>query len=138
MATQKKRRITAEALYQFQIVFDCQISPDGRHIAFGVQRVDKKTEKKYTNLWLAPTAGGTPRQFTYGDQVDWQPRWSPDSRQLAFLSNRGDEKQPQIYLIPIDGGEARPLTDLKGEFGDLIWAPDGRRLACTFRKKDQE
>lgn len=137
MATQKKRRITAEVLYQFQIVFDCQISPDGRYVAFGVQRVDKKTEKKYANLWLAPT-GGAPRQFTYGDQVDWQPRWSPDSRQLAFISNRGDEKQPQIYLIPIDGGEARPLTDLKGEFGDIIWAPDGRRLACSFRKKDQE
>ena len=64
------------------------------------------------------------------------PAWSPDGAQIAFLSNRGDEKQPQIYLIPFGGGEARPLTDLKGEIGSFEWSPDGRKLVCQFRRKD--
>ena len=100
MPTRKKRRITAEDLYRFQLISDCQISPDGRHVAFCVQRVDRKSEKKYSNIWIAPTEGGRARQFTYGDQTDTQPKWSPDGSQIAFLSNRGDEEQPQIYLIP--------------------------------------
>ena len=138
MSPRKKRLITAEDLYRFQLITDCQISPDGQHVVFCVQRVDKKAEKKYSNLWLVPTDRGRPRRFTYGDQVDSQPRWSPDGREIAFLSNRGDEKQPQMYIIPFSGGEARPLTNLKGEFDTFEWSPEGRQLVCQFRKKDQE
>ncbi len=133
----EKRVITAEDLYRFQLISDCEISPDGEYVVFSVQRVDQKTEKKYANLWVIPTDGGHGRQFTYGDQRDTRPRWSPDGRQIAFLSNRKDEKQPQLHLIPFDGGEARPLTDLKGEFISFAWSPDGRQFACAFRKKDQ-
>jgi dipeptidyl aminopeptidase/acylaminoacyl peptidase len=133
----KKRHIIAEDLYRFQLIYDCQISPDGRQVVFNLRRVDKKSQKEYVNLWLVPVDGGGARQFTYGDQVDRQPRWSPDGHQIAFISNRGDEKQPQIYVIPIDGGEARPLTKLKGEIGSFQWSPDGQRLVCAFRKKDK-
>ncbi|MGB0385968.1 MAG: S9 family peptidase [Ardenticatenaceae bacterium] len=137
MANQK-RPLTAEDLYDFQIITDSQISPDGQHVMLAVQRVDQKTEKKYSNLWLFSTEGKPSRQFTYGDQVDNMPRWSPDGRSLAFLSNRRDAKQSQIYIIPIDGGEARPLTDMKGSFASFEWSPDGTQLVCQFRKKDQD
>jgi len=142
MSPRKKRLITAQDLYRFQLITDCRISPDGRHVVFCLQRVDKKAEKKYSNLWIVPTEGrggsSRPRQFTYGDQVDSQPRWSPDGQEIAFLSDRGGEKQPQICIIPFHGGEARPLTDLKGTFGPFEWSPDGRQIVCQFRKKDEE
>jgi len=134
----EKRTITAEDLYNFQLLTGLEISPDGKWVIYARQRVDRKTEKKYSNLWIVSTEGGEPRQFTYGDQRDGRPRWSPDGRQIAFISNRGDEKQPQIYLIPAGGGEARPLTDLKGEIAAFEWSPDGRKLILQFRKKDAE
>ncbi len=135
----EKRRITAADLYQFQVVTDSQISPDGQHVIFCVQRVEQKTEKKYTNLWLAPTdSSQPPRQFTYGKQNDTHPRWSPDGQHIAFLSNRADEKQAQIYLLPLHGGEARPLTEMTGAFASFEWSPDGQQLVCQFRKKDAE
>ena len=133
----KKPRISAEDLYRLRLAGDCEISPDGRHIAFCEQRTVRRSQKKYSNLWLART-DGPHRQFTFGDQTDTDPRWSPDGRSIAFLSNRRDEKQPQIYIIPLDGGEARPLTDLKGTFGHIEWSPDGRSLVCEFRKQDVE
>ena len=91
MPTRKKRAIRAEDLYDFQLISSPRLSPDGKNVVYVVQRVDKKSEKKYTNLWIASAGAQTPataRQFTYGDQNDSQPRWSPDSRQIAFLSNR--------------------------------------------------
>lgn len=133
-----QRIIQAEDLYQFQLINGCEISPDGRYVIFAVQYADHATEKRYTNLWLASTDGRPARQFTFGEQNDRQPQWSPDGRAIAFLSNRKDEKQPQLYRIPIDGGEARPLTDLKGSIESFQWSPDGRRLVCAFRRKDAE
>jgi len=134
----EKRRMTADDLYRFRLITDCQISPDGKQVVYCVQRVDKEEEKKYTNLWIVPTDGGEPRQFTHGDHVDSKPKWSPHGRRIAFLSTRDDEDQPQIYIIPFSGGEARQLTDLKGEFETFEWSPDGKRLVCQFRKQDQE
>lgn len=135
----KPKLITADDLYKFQLITDAQISPDGSNVIFCVQRVDEKTEKKYTNLWLAPTGTGKLRQFSYGDWSDSHPRWSPDGTQIAFLSNRKDEAQSQIYLLPIDGGEARMLTEFKDMTpADFAWSPDGKAFLSNIRKKDAE
>ncbi len=136
---QKKRKITAEDLYRFETITGLRLSPGGETVVYVQQRVDRKKQEKYTNLWVVPASGGTARQFTYGDQNDYQACWSPDGSQIAFLSNRSDKKKPaQIHLIPFHGGEARALTHIDGEIGKLIWSPDGKRLVCTVRKTDPE
>lgn len=139
VATPAKRRITAEDLYDFREIMDLTLSPDGKTVIFVVQRVDRKTEKKYSNLWLVPADGSVPAgQFTYGDQSDSAPQFSPDGQTVAFLSNRGDAKQSQIFLIPLTGGEARPLTEMKGHFSGFAWSPDGTRIAFAFTEPDAD
>jgi len=139
MAPRKPRTITAEDLYQFNTISDVRISPDGYHVIYTVQRIDRKTERKYTNLWLAPITKGEPRQFTTGNQHDGGGRWSPDGSQIAFLSDREDKDKPaQIYLIPFSGGEASKLSQIDGEISNLNWSPDGKRLLCLVRKLDEE
>ncbi len=136
MSEKSTRTISTDDLYRLRTVVASQISPDGRHVVYAVQRVDRSSEKKYCSLWVTPTEHAGARQFTYGNQNDTMPAWSPDGTQIAFLSNRGAKDQPQIHLIPFGGGEARPLTDLKGQFGSFEWSPDGRQLVCQFRRKD--
>lgn len=142
MPSRKKRVIQAEDLYDFQLISSPRISPDGSYVVYAVQRVEKKSEKKYSNLWVASAGAQTPataHQFTYGDQNDSQPRWSPDGSQIAFLSNRQDSEKPaQLFLIPIDGGEARPLSNIQGDIEEFAWSPDGKRLVCAVRKRDPE
>ncbi len=142
MPAKKRRTITPEDLYQIELISSARISPDGKQIVYSQQRVERKTEKKYANLWLAgagATEASAARQFTYGDQKDLLPRWAPDGSQIAFLSTRGSaEKPPQIYLISMQGGEARPLTDIAGDIDDFSWSPDGKQLLCVVRKTDQE
>ncbi|MBK8989335.1 MAG: S9 family peptidase [Chloroflexi bacterium] len=138
MAAENKRRITAEDLYRLQIVSDPQISPDGKHVVFCVQTLEQATEKKHSHLWLVAADGSAPaRQFTFGKQRDSHPRWSPNGRTIAFLSNRADEKQSQIYRIGLDGGEAQPITQLNGAIASFAWSPDGAQFVCQLRQKDQ-
>ncbi|OGO61866.1 MAG: hypothetical protein A2032_05430 [Chloroflexi bacterium RBG_19FT_COMBO_49_13] len=139
MPTFKKRTITSQDLYKILVLSDVRLSSSGEHVIYTLQRVDPKTEKKYSNLWVVPTEGGQPYQFTYGDQIDTHARWSPDGSQIAFLSNRNNpEKPPQIYVISFHGGEAHPLTTIDGTLGDFSWSPDGRKLVCSVRKTDSE
>jgi dipeptidyl aminopeptidase/acylaminoacyl peptidase len=137
MPQKRQKTITAEDLYKLQSISSVRMSPDGENIIYTLQRVHAPTEKKYSNLWMVSTRASTSRQFTYGDQNDTAARWSPDGKQISFLSNRGDkEKPPQIYLIPFDGGEARKLTALQGSISSYSWSPDGKNFLCTVRKTD--
>jgi dipeptidyl aminopeptidase/acylaminoacyl peptidase len=139
MPTLKKRSIAAEDLYILQSLSDVRISPNGGHVVYRLQRVDKKTEKKYGNLWIVPTGDGEPCQFTFGDQSDSSPLWSPGGSSIAFLSNRENKEKPeQIFIIPFNGGEARKLTSIEGEINIVDWSSDGRKLLCTIRKTDAE
>jgi len=134
--SKQKRFIRARDLFRLESVTYAELSPDGRHVVYAVQQTDAATLKKHSNLWIAPVEGGAPYRFTSGKHVDAQPRWSPDGSRIAFISNRGAATQPQLYIIPFGGGEARQLTTLHGDFDSFEWSPDGAALVCQFRKQD--
>ena len=114
-----------EDLYRFRIPTDPQLSPDGEWIAFTVQTATRGRDAYRHAIWLAPADGSVAaRQVTIGVRHDTHPRFSPDGHSLAFLSDRRPvtEDEPdapvdredgtQVHLLPLDGGEARRLTDL--------------------------
>jgi len=126
-------------VYELTGVGDPRISPDGSRAAFVISTTDRESSEYRSAVWVAPLDGSEePRRFTAGEKRDGSPRWSPDGRWLAFVSNRGDDKaQAQIYVIPAEGGEARKLTDLKESAADVVWSPDSTRLAFTSRVRDE-
>ncbi|MCS7065291.1 MAG: S9 family peptidase [Fimbriimonadales bacterium] len=133
-----KRTITIEDLFRIRLLGSPQIAPDGSRVVFVYKWIDAEKNKYFSNLWMVPFEGGEARPFTYGEWSDSQPRWSPDGKQIAFVSNRQKPKS-QIYVIPADGGEARPITHLEeGSIGEFAWSPDGTRIAFTYRETAPE
>ena len=128
-----KRPLTDTDLYSFQWVATPQISPDGTAVAYTHVRVNAKKDGYETSLWVVPFGGGTPRQLTAGPR-DSGLQWSPGGRTLAFIraGEKDGKPQPgQIFLLPMDGGEAQQLTDLPKGAAAITWSPDGRRIAFT-------
>jgi len=126
-----------EDVYDLVGVSDPRVSPDGRTVAYVVTTVDRDESRYLSAVWLVPTDGTHPaRRFTHGTKRDSTPRWSPDGSKLAFVSNRADEKAGQLYVIPIEGGEAIKLTDSRESIEGVAWSPDGTRIAFTARVRD--
>jgi dipeptidyl aminopeptidase/acylaminoacyl peptidase len=121
-------------------VDDPRLSPDGRRVAYVVHSVDAAENAYRGAIWVASVDGSEePRQFTAGERNDSRPRWSPDGRWLAFVSNRHGEDATapaELYVMPADGGEPRRLTDDKEAVEDVAWSPDSRRLAFARRVRD--
>jgi dipeptidyl aminopeptidase/acylaminoacyl peptidase len=129
---QRRKPLDVEALWAIKRIGTPTLSPDGATACAAVTSYDMDRNEGRTELWLFDTGfGGTrrrPRLLTAGDK-DSGPRWSPDGRNIAFTAKRKDDAEPQVYLIAVDGGEARRLTTLATGCGSLKWFPDGRRIA---------
>lgn len=124
--------VQLDDLFRLHLVTDGQLSPDGRTVAYEVKRHDPQTRAELSAIFLHDLATDGGRQLTAGIGLDSQPRWSPDGKQLAFLSTRNGAAQ--IHLIPVDGGEARVLTTLPlGVSGGIAWSPDGAQIAFAAK-----
>ena len=124
---------------------DPRLSPDGRAVVFAVAPRGMKGERKEQALWIARD-GAPARPLTAGTTHDANPRWSPDGARLLFCSDRGgredrgkkadagtDADAFRLFLLPVDGGEARPLGELTGSLSMPEWSPDGRTVAVLRR-----
>ena len=159
------KKPTAADLASLRVPTDVRLSPDGRSACYVVKETAPDLAGYRLALWLVPVDGSEPaRRLTLGANHDASPRWSPDGRTLAFLSDRGavlraggaardkDDLKlasapapglkdavgrdlphgiSQVWLLPMGGGEAQPLTDLPEDVTDLAWSPDGRRLCVV-------
>jgi dipeptidyl aminopeptidase/acylaminoacyl peptidase len=125
--SERSKSLTVEASLNLRTVADLQFSPDGERLVFVVTEPAKGTER-LRHMWIYDRTSGAARQFTFSAKSEMAPRWSPDGKQLAFLSNR-DEDQQQIFLMRADGGEGRALTKGKRNVKAFEWSPDGKEIA---------
>lgn len=124
-----RRPMTFDDLWAFDRLASPAPAPDGSRVAFTVTRFSKEDDKGTTDLWLVPSDGrAPPRRLTWNKGSDQGARWSPDGRYLAFVSKRNDDPA-QLYRLPMEGGEAEPVTELPVAVRDFRWFPDGRRIA---------
>jgi Tol biopolymer transport system component len=120
-----------EDLQKLRRLNEAVLSPDGRWVAYSIQTSDLKKNKSVTNLWLLPSAGGSPTQLTFADHgSNSLVRWAPDSKSIYFLSNR-DKDTPQIFRLSLGGGEASQVSHFAIGVNSFLLSPDGKTLAIT-------
>src|SRR4051812_30375146 len=134
------RGATAEDYYGFEALGDPRFSPDGSTIAFVVTTVDQKQNRRRSTIWsVAADGSGGPVALTTAPQSSNSPRWSPDGTAIAFLSARpgpadaADTPRTQIWLLPLNGGEPRRVTNLLNGVTSFQWSPDGTKFAAVSR-----
>ncbi len=98
--------------------FRAVVSPDGRLLAY--YDSDK--------IVVAPVNGGPPIKTFDGDNNKLA--WSPDGRALTYLVNR--DFVPNLWMQPLDGGEAKQLTNFTSQgISSYAWSDDGKQLAVA-------
>lgn len=123
--TESKRALTTEDFTKIAVYSDPQISPDGCTYAFVSTSINKENDY-ISHLYLQSLEDNAPTQWTFGNEKNSQPRFSPDGSQLVFQSNRSGT--PQLWLLTIHGGEARPLTTFKNGATNPAWSKDGNKI----------
>jgi dipeptidyl aminopeptidase/acylaminoacyl peptidase len=123
----EKRPVKIDDIFTLKEIREVQVSPDGNSILYVVSQADFEQNAYNSNIWKMPFIGGEPIQMTTSIKSDYHPRWSPDGKTIAFLSDR--EGESQIWLINPSGGEARKLTDSPTSISAFAWSPCGKKIA---------
>jgi TolB protein len=107
--------------------FSPSFSPDGKKLAF-CSTMDGNTE-----IYVANSDGKNIRRLTFNEAIDASPSWSPTSREIAFVSDRSGQGQPQVYIMDAEGSNVRRIS-FGGSYHDApAWSPTGDRIVYVSR-----
>lgn len=127
---------TFEEVISLRSAGSVAISPDGKHVAFTVQTTDWNDNRFDTEIWLSKD-GQKPFQLTNtAKNSSTSPAFSPDGLWLAFLADRGDKNQ--IFVLRLDGGEARPATKEEEGVSSFEWHPSGEKFVFVKPEKEDK
>jgi dipeptidyl aminopeptidase/acylaminoacyl peptidase len=113
-----------------------RISPDGRFVAYQVQETNWEENAFESEIWMVIVATGERFQLTNAKKSSSAPQWSPDSKRLAFISDRDGKRQ--LYTIAPTGGESLQLTSVETGVNGFNWSPDSRRIAFTAAEAESK
>jgi dipeptidyl aminopeptidase/acylaminoacyl peptidase len=123
-----KHPLAFDDLIKLHRISSPEVSPDGKWVAYGISTQDMEANRGVSNIWIVSTSVGDAIQLTQSGK-DSEPSWSPDGKTLAFLSGR--DGTSQVYVISMEGGEAKKLTTLSTGADLFKWSPDGKSIAFT-------
>jgi dipeptidyl aminopeptidase/acylaminoacyl peptidase len=139
--TTMTRPIAPDDLFRFRFAVAADLSTDGSRVVFAQTRIapgeaEDDDDVEHSDLYLLDVESGSVRRLTFSDSTNSAPAISPDGSTVAFMSTRTEK--PQLWLLPLGGGEPRRLTNLpQGVGGGGVWSPDGSKIAFTAGPQDE-
>lgn len=130
-------RFDFSSLGKLARVADPQISPDGRSIVAVVSTPNYEDDRFDAKLVLIDVASHQQRFLTSERRGVSSPRWSPQGDHLAFLASDSTGK-PQLFSMPMNGGDAKQLTKSPAGVQQFSWSPDGARIAYAASEEPRK
>jgi acylaminoacyl-peptidase len=124
-----KDRLQLKDVFALQWASDPQIRPDGVRVVYVRNFFDIMTDRQRSNLWTISIIGDYHEPLTTGSRNDSMPRWSPECKRLAYVS---DQDGPAIYCRWMDTGQTARLARLPAAPTALVWSPDGKQIAFSM------
>ncbi len=125
-AQNSKRAITIEDLYKSVYTGSQQISHDGSKVVFTATKNNLREAESNTDIYLVNSDGSGLKQLTVNEAADYNPLWSKDDKSVYFVSTRNGK--PQLFELPLDGGEAKQITDCKFGISSPKLSEDGTKI----------
>lgn len=122
----QKTPFDIQALMKVTRLSEPALSPDGKTVAFTARSVNVEANTQPRDVYAVSMDGGTPRQLTRQGTMNERPRWSPDGKKIAFVSNASGSSQ--VWTMNADGSEPKQITSLASEASGVVWSPDGKHL----------
>lgn len=155
LAQERNLSWSPEKGLEIVVVQQTAISPDGTRVAYVVREplIEGRKSEYLSHIWMVPTDGSYGTQFTRGPESATDPTFAPDGAWLAFLSRRavasdtseqndGDDdarrRPSQVWVIPVTGGEAFPVTDAEAGVSSFLWGDSGDRIAYLAADAETE
>ncbi|NOY77169.1 MAG: hypothetical protein GXO76_04800 [Calditrichaeota bacterium] len=131
---------TIQNLIGLKYPSELNLSRDGSVVAFTIRETDFEKSRYFRNIWRVSTQKGHIEKLTFGTDRNRSPRFSPNGKLIAFLSDRSYIKEgkrfsnrTQIWILP-ERGDPWRLTDASENVQFFRWAPDGKSIAFIVKK----
>ncbi|WP_152658534.1 S9 family peptidase [Oceanobacillus sp. CFH 90083] len=135
----EKTFLSIEEIISLPALSDTNISDDGKNVAFVKKTTDWKDNKYRNHVWIYEKDKGQSFPVTAENTDSTYPLWSPDSKNIAYLSLAGDgDKKNQIFVKSIDGYSSVQITDEKEGVSKFKWDPAGKGFYYAAPSKESE
>lgn len=128
-----KKYVTKESLFELQSITNPVLSPNESEAVFVRTQINEKENNYEAHLFHIDLETEEVTQWTFGNERITSPQWSPNGKQIAFVSNRKDKNQ--LYIMNRLGGEAQQMTTLPNGVNSYLWSPDGETIWLTSTLK---